>query len=77
MNVQAEVKALSIVLDRMPEQAVSEGWTLEDIPVIVGYLQGRLTLIERHIATDEFVAFQKIIETSYTPAPLDGPRGAG
>jgi hypothetical protein len=31
MNVQSEVKALSVVLDRMPEQAVREGWTLEDI----------------------------------------------
>ena len=75
MNVQSEVKALSIVLDRMPEQAVSEGWTLEEIPVIVGYLEGRLTLIKRHIATDEYVEFQKIIETSY--GPCDGPRGAG
>lgn len=67
MNVQSEVKALSIVADSLPEQAVREGWTLEEIPVIVGYLQGRLTLIKRHIATDEFVEFRKIIETSYTP----------
>ncbi len=71
MNVQSEVKALSIVVDSLPEQAVSEGWTLEEIPVIVGYLEGRLTLIKRHIATDEYVEFRKIIETSYTP------RGAG
>ncbi len=41
----------------------------------MGYLEGRLTLIKRHIATDEYVEFQKIIETSYTPC--DGPRGAG
>jgi hypothetical protein len=75
MNIQSEVKALRVIVDRMPEQAVSEGWTLEDIPVIVGYLEGRLTLIKRHIATDEYVEFRKIIETSYTPC--DGPRGAG
>lgn len=64
MNVQSEVKALSVIVDRMPEQAVREGWTLEEIPVVVRYLQGRLTLVKRHIATDEFVEFQKIIETS-------------
>jgi hypothetical protein len=75
MNVQAEVKALRSIVDRMPEQAVREGWTLEDIPVIVGYLEGRLTLIKRHIVTDEYVEFRKIIETSYFPC--DGPRGAG
>jgi len=75
MNVQAEVKALSVVLDRMPEQAVREGWTLEEIPAVVGYLEGRLTLIKRHIATDEFAEFRKIIETSYTPC--DGLHGAG
>ncbi len=75
MNVQAEVKALSVVLDRMPEQAVREGWTLEEIPVVVGYLEGRLTLIKRHIVTDEYVEFRKIIETSYTPC--DGLHGAG
>jgi len=57
MNIQAEVKALSVVLDRMPEQAVRERWTLEEIPVVVGYLEGRLTLIKRHIATDEYVEF--------------------
>jgi hypothetical protein len=74
MNVQAEVKALSIVVDSLPERAVSEGWTLEDIPVIVGYLECRLTLIKRHIVTDEYVEFRKIIETSYFPC--DGPRGA-
>ncbi len=75
MNVQSEVKALRSIVDRMPEQAVSEGWTLEEIPAIVGYLEGRLTLIKRHIATDEYVEFRKIIETSYFPC--DGPRGAG
>ncbi len=75
MNVQSEVKALRVIVDRMPEQAVSEGWTLEDIPVIVGYLEGRLTLIKRHIVTDEFAEFRKIIETSYFPC--DGPRGGG
>ncbi len=75
MNVQAEVKALRVIVDRMPEQAVSEGWTLEDIPAIVGYLESRLILIKRHIATDEYVEFRKIIDTSYTPC--DGPRGAG
>jgi hypothetical protein len=67
MNVQSEVKALRVIVGRMPEQAVREGWTLEEIPVIVRYLQGRLTLIKRHSATDEFVEFRKIIETSYTP----------
>ncbi len=71
MNVHSEVKALSIVLDRMPEQAVSEGWTLEEIPAVVGYLEGRLTLIKRHIVTDEYVEFRKIINTSY------GLHGAG
>ncbi len=75
MNVQSEVKALRVIVDRMPEQAVSEGWTLEEIPAIVRYLEGRLTLIKRHIATDEYVEFRKIIETSYFPC--DGPRGAG
>jgi hypothetical protein len=63
MNVQSEVKALRVVVGRMPEQAVREEWTLEEIPAIVRYLQGRLTLIKRHIATDEFVEFQRIIET--------------
>jgi hypothetical protein len=67
MNVQSEVKALRVIVDRMPEQAVSEGWTLEEIPAIVRYLEGRLTLIKRHIATDEYVEFRKIIEISYTP----------
>jgi hypothetical protein len=71
MNVQSEVKALSIVVDSLPERAVREGWTLEEIPAIVRYLEGCLTLIKRHIATDEYVEFRKIIETSY------GPRGAG
>jgi hypothetical protein len=75
MNIQSEVKALRVIVDRMPEQAVIEGWTLEDIPVIVGYLEGRLTLIKRHIATAEYVEFRKIIETSYTPC--DGLHGAG
>ncbi len=67
MNVQSEVKALRVIVDRMPEQAVSEGWTLEEIPVIVRYLQGRLTLVKRHIATDEYVEFQRSVE-----ATIDG-----
>ncbi len=67
MNVQSEVKALSTLVDSLPERAVREGWTLEEIPAIVRYLQGRLTLIKRHIVTDEFARFQKIIETSYGP----------
>jgi hypothetical protein len=75
MNVKAEVKALKVIVGRMPEQAVREGWTLEEIPAVVRYLECRLTLIKRHIATDEYVEFQKIIETSYFPC--DGPRGAG
>ena len=75
MNVQSEVKALSTLVDSLPERAVREGWTLEEIPAIVRYLECRLTLIKRHIATDEFVEFRKIIETSYFPC--DGPRGAG
>jgi hypothetical protein len=75
MNVQSEVKALSTLVDSLPERAVREGWTLEDIPVIVGYLEGRLTLIKRHIVTDEFAEFRKIIETSYSPC--DGLQGGG
>ncbi len=75
MNVHSEVKALSIVLDSLPERAKRGEFTPEEIPAIVGYLEGRLTLIKRHIATDEYVEFQKIIETSYTPC--DGLHGAG
>jgi hypothetical protein len=75
MNVQSEVKALSTLVDSLPERAKRGEFTPEEIPVLVGYLEGRLILIKRHIATDEFVEFQKIIETSYTPC--DGPRGAG
>jgi hypothetical protein len=75
MNVQSEVKALKVIVGRMPEQAVREGWTLEEIPAIVGYLEGRLTLIKRHIVTDEFAEFRKIIETSYSPC--DGLQGGG
>ncbi len=75
MNVQSEVKALRVVADSLPERAKRGEFTFEEIPVIVGYLEGRLTLIKRHIATDEYVEFQKIIETSYTPC--DGLHGAG
>ncbi len=75
MNVQSEVKALSIVVDSLPERAKRGEFTPEEIPAVVGYLEGRLTLIKRHIATDEYVEFRKIIETSYFPC--DGPRGAG
>jgi hypothetical protein len=75
MNVQSEVKALSTLVDSLPERAKRGEFTPEEIPVLVGYLEGRLTLIKRHIATDEYVEFRKIIETSYTPC--DGPRGAG
>ncbi len=75
MNVQSEVKALRVVVDSLPERAKRGEFTFEEIPVIVGYLEGRLTLIKRHIATDEYVEFQKIIETSYTPC--DGLHGAG
>jgi hypothetical protein len=75
MDVRVEVEALRVVAQRYEELAYAGEVTLEEIPVIVGYLEGRLTLIKRHIATDEFVEFRKIIETSYFPC--DGPRGAG
>jgi hypothetical protein len=71
MNVHSEVKALSTLVDSLPERAKRGEFTPEEIPAVVRYLEGRLTLIKRHIATDEFARFQKIIETSYFP------RGAG
>jgi hypothetical protein len=75
MNVQSEVKALRVIADSLPERAKRGEFTPEEIPAVVRYLEGRLTLIKRHIATDEYVEFRKIIETSYFPC--DGPRGAG
>ncbi len=75
MNVDAEIKALGIVICRVQKQADRGEVASEDRAKIADYLQGRLALVKRHIATDEFVEFQKIIETPYTPR--DAPRGAG
>jgi hypothetical protein len=71
MNVHSEVKALSTLVDSLPERAKRGEFTPEEIPAVVRYLEGRLTLIKRHIVTDEYVEFRKIINASY------GPRGAG
>lgn len=64
MNVRAEVEALGVVVVSLPEWAVRGAFTVDEIQKIARYLQGRVPLVKRLLATDEIAEFQKILEAS-------------
>ncbi len=70
MNVDAEIKALGIVIVRVQEQADRGEVAPEDRAKIADYLQGRLTLVKRHMATDEFLALQRSVEADLAALPV-------
>ena len=65
MNFRAEVEALGIVADSLPERAARGEFTSEELRKIGRYLLGRVNLVKGQLRTDELVAFQKIVESSY------------